>query len=102
MDEERMREIVREEITKIFHSDKFHFSRDMQIANGRNIELGRSEGTMIGTSADQKLAFFGADPVVQPPVIAIPTGGATIDQVCRDAVTNIIGDLRALGLSKTI
>ena len=101
MDEERFREIVREEITKIFHSDKFHFSRNLQIANGRNIEVGRSVGTMIGTSADQKIGFFGAAPVAQQPVVAIPSGGATVDQVCRDAVTHIIGDMRALGLNAT-
>lgn len=101
MDEERFREIVREEITKIFHSDKFHFSRNLQIANGRNIEVGRSVGTMIGTSADQKIGFFGATPAVQPPAITIPSGGSVIDSECRTAMAHVIGDLRTLGLSKT-
>lgn len=100
MDEERFREIVREEITKIFHSDKFHFSRNMQIANGRNIEVGQSVGTMIGTSPDQRLGFFGATPRVQLPTgtWVQPTGGAVIDYEARAGVNDLMSSLASFGL----
>ena len=36
------------------------------IADAQNIAVGTTTGTEIGTSASQKLGFFGATPVVQP------------------------------------
>jgi hypothetical protein len=107
MDENRMREIVREEMAKIFHSDKYHFARDVQIANGRNIELGKSVGTMIGTEATQKLAFFGATPIVKQTgalrdVGSDPTPGAEgYDNYARAGIGDINGVLASFGLATT-
>lgn len=39
-------------------------------ADGVNVALGTTTGTQIGTGAAQKLAFYGATPVVQPAVTA--------------------------------
>jgi len=36
------------------------------IADGVNLTLGSTSGTQIGTAATQKLAFYGATPIVQP------------------------------------
>ncbi len=36
------------------------------LADATNIKLGTSTGTKIGTATNQKLAFFGATPIVQP------------------------------------
>jgi hypothetical protein len=101
MDENRMREIVREEMAKIFHSDKYHFARDVQIANGRNIELGKSVGTMIGTEAGQKIGFFGVAPRVQVPsgVLSTPSGGATQDAEARAAIGDLNSVFNAFGLA---
>lgn len=89
---------------EIFHSDKFHFNRNMQIANGRNIEVGKSVGTMIATEPDQMLGFFGQTPRVQLPtgVLVNPTGGATVDAQARAAINDIHNAFYLFGLSDTI
>lgn len=101
MNEEQVRRIIREELSKFMKQSKFVFDRPVQVLDGNDIIMGQTFGTRIGTSATQKIGFFGVDPVAQQPMVDIPSGGATVDQVCRDAVTHIIGDMRALGLNAT-
>ena len=61
--------MVRQEIERKFasllKSDRFVFEKLLQIMDGRNIQLGITTGTKIGTSASQKLSVFGVTPVVQ-------------------------------------
>lgn len=38
----------------------------LTLADGQNVVVGTSSGSQFGTTASQKLAFFGATPVVQP------------------------------------
>lgn len=45
----------------------------------KDVELSAAHGTRIGTSASQKLAFFGADPVTRP------TDGAGRSDITLDA-----------------
>lgn len=66
MTPEEVRAIIREEFANFIKSDRFTFEKLIQILDGRNIQLGLDNGTMLGTAATQKLAFFGATPVVQP------------------------------------
>ena len=80
-------------------SDRYLLEKHLQIADGRNVQVGKTTGTMIGTEATQKLAFFGNTPIVQPVQIAAPTGGATIDQPARDIINVIILRLTQLGLA---
>ena len=42
------------------------WSADQTLDNGTDLILGTGSGSMVGTSASQKLAFFGATPIVQP------------------------------------
>ena len=69
MDEIQIRNMVRQEIERKFasllKSDRFVFEKLLQIMDGRNIQLGITTGTKIGTSASQKLSVFGVTPVVQ-------------------------------------
>ena len=65
MNEEQVRKIVREEIATFMKSDKYVFNKLIQIMDCRNIQLGRTTGTKIGTANDQKLGFLGATPVLQ-------------------------------------
>jgi hypothetical protein len=65
----------------------------------KNIVTDTTTGTQLGTSSTQKIALFGATPVVQPAHIADPTGGATVDAEARTAINSINALLATLGLS---
>jgi hypothetical protein len=60
-----IREMIREELNSLIKSDRFTFEKLIQILDGRNIQLGRTTGTKIGTATDQKIAFYGITPVIQ-------------------------------------
>ena len=45
------------------------------MGNGKDIAVGASIGTKIGTSATQKLGFFGATPIVQQAGVAVSAAG---------------------------
>ena len=64
----------------------------------KNLLLGTTDGTQIGTAASQKLALWGATPVVQPATVADPTGGGTIDAEARTAIIAIIDRLQEAGV----
>jgi len=65
----------------------------------KNIVTDTTTGTQLGTSSTQKIALFGATPVVQPAHIADPTGGATVDAEARTAINSINALLATLGLT---
>lgn len=80
MDEAKVRQIIREELAGLLASDRITFKKHAQFFDGRNIQLGRTTGTKIGTAADQKLGFFGAAPVAQQNVpLTSPTEQDIID-----------------------
>lgn len=78
--------------------DRYLFQRDVEMFNGRNIKVGKGTGTKIGTSASEKLAFFGKTPIVQPTVYTAPVGGTTIDAECRAATNELATIIDNLGL----
>lgn len=47
-------------------SDRLHFQTTTEFADGLNIVLNTTTGTMIGTGSTQKLGFLGATPIVRP------------------------------------
>lgn len=77
------------------------FAGDQTFQSGADFIFGTGTGSMIGTGATQKLAFWGAAPVVRPAAVADATGGATVDAECRTAVNAVIARLRTLGLITT-
>src|SRR3990167_6394322 len=70
--------------------DKYLFQRNIEMFNGRNIVLGNSVGTKIGTSTTQKLAFFNSTPIIQQVAITTPSGGAVIDSQARSSIGEVI------------
>jgi len=103
MDEEKMRQIIREEIYAFNKVSKYEFDKRIQIRDGKHIQLGRTTGTKIGTSTDQLLAFYGATPVVRPASVDdAATQGGTYNQAnvqsITDAVNAVIDRLQELGL----
>lgn len=82
----------------LFKSDRLTIGRTVQIEDGRSIQVGKTNGTRIGTESTQKLAFFGATPVAQQGAISAPSAGATVDTQSRASIGLIITALHNLGL----
>jgi hypothetical protein len=100
---------------------------NLQITDARNVVLGTTTGTKIGTATTQKLGFYNATPVVQPTAVAnittvatvgtlpTPDGTVTIADATTPTVTELLeycveleskleaalGHLRTLGLIAT-
>lgn len=82
-----------------FVSDHYTFSQHIQMFDGRNIQLGKTTGTKIGTETTQKLGFFNATPVSQQASIADPVGGGTVDSQARTAINSILDVLDIFGFT---
>lgn len=99
MGSEIIRQYIKEELAEFILSDKMVFKKHLQMMNGRDIQFGRSVGTKIGTATDQKLAFYGVTPIVQPANIGYVSGGVTQDAQARAVIGLIIDALDDLGLT---
>ena len=64
----------------------------------QQLSYGDDEGTVLGQSTTDRIAFYGATPVAQQAAITDPTGGATVDAESRAAINALIDRLQALGL----
>lgn len=101
MDENKVRQIIREELDELLGNDRYIFSKTIQVLDGRNIQLGISNGTKLGTAATQKLGFWGATPVDRPNFIDDPSGGITVDTPAREAIISILDLLVEIGVMKS-
>ena len=99
MDEILIREIIRDELKEILKIDKFVFDKHIQILDARNIQVGRTTGTSIGTEATQKLSFYGVTPVVQQGAITVPSGGLTVDAEARSSISDLITRIKNFGIT---
>src|SRR3990167_1951226 len=73
MTPEQVKQIIREELAQFLMTDRFTFYKKIQILDGRNIQIGITTGTKIGTATTQKLSVYGVTPVVQAGAISSPT-----------------------------
>lgn len=108
--EQRVR-ALEERLSHFEKSDRYTIQKDIQLFDGRDIQLGKSRGTMIGTagrtggtSNSQKLGFFGKTPAVQQAAITAPNAqGAIYNQTdaetLRTAINSIRTVLQTLGLT---
>lgn len=123
MDEQEIRDIVQEEIAAYFsnmlkgssvmlaeqpiesvirtQADRTIHQKSIQLLDGKNIQVGRTNGTMIGTAADQKIGFYGTTPIVKQNAITGPSGSGTagVDTPARNAITLIIAALKNIGIT---
>ena len=87
---------------RFVQADKYYFDYDVEVTGNfklnKNVDIS-TNGTSIGTSATQKLAFYGKTPIVQQSAIAGPAGGATIDVQARSSISAIIAFLSTIGLT---
>lgn len=103
MDEQRIREIIKEEMSGMLG---YVFSKHIQILDGRNIIVGKGTGTKIGTEISQKIGFFNTLPVIQPTTaideaaFTANSGTAVNDNTTFDSYTlrQVVKALRNLGL----
>jgi len=102
METEEVKKIIREELSNLLASDRYTFQKLIQIFDGRNIQVGLTTGTKIGTATDQKISFHNATPVIQANHIADPTGGATTDAEARTAINAILVVLENKGFTAKI
>lgn len=109
MNEEQIRKIIKEELDnfvkdreshEVLFSDRLAVQKNIQILDARNIQAGRTIGTKIGTADDQKIGFYGVEPVIQQNTISNPSGGAVVDSQSRTAINLIIDRLQAMGFIK--
>lgn len=99
MNEEQIRQLIREELAHFMTQSKFVFNRPIQIQDGNDVVLGQAHGTRWGTSTTQKQGFFGVTPVAQQAAIPTPSGGATVDSYARARIDDIRAVLIALGFT---
>lgn len=107
MNEEQVRKVFREELAHFMSQSKFTFQRPIQILDGNDITIASEHGTRIGTSATQKIAFFGKTPIVAFPsgYLVQPTGGGgsaadAVDQHARATINDMKYLLDNFGLSQ--
>ncbi len=101
---EQVKEIIRQELSTFIVSDRFVFSKHIQLFDGKDIQVGKGTGTIIaneGGASGQKLGFFGKTPAVQPAHIADPTAGITVDSEARGAIIAILAALEILGILRS-
>lgn len=94
---QRIGELERK-INILFYSDRYIFSRDIEMESGRNIQLSTNVGTQLASASNQLLGFWGTSPVDKPATISDPSGGVTIDSEARTAIIAILDLLQETGL----
>lgn len=76
-------------------SGNFFAGHGVTIPDGQDIALGFTTGTKIGNANTEKLSFWNATPVVQPPKIANADG--TLPDV-TSKFNSLLGQLQSMGL----
>lgn len=99
MNEEQVRLLIRSELQELLASDRYIFTKHIQVLDGRNIQTGRTTGMEIGTAADQKIGFWGKAPVIQQTApSAVTVTGIDSDGDARTAINTIRTALINLGI----
>src|SRR3990167_956575 len=93
-------------LSMLVYSDRYIFSRDIEMQAGRNMQLSTSGGTRFGTGTTQLLAFYNSLPIVQPSAVtsAASQGPSYVQadvQTIATAVNDLLTRLRNLGLIAT-
>ena len=108
--QELIRQIIREELNRFEFSDRFIFSKHLQLLDGRNIQAGKSVGMKIGTETGQLLGFYNVTPIAQRSGSAqasvattastqtTPYGYTTATQA--DAIITLVNELRAWAVAQ--
>lgn len=101
MNEEQIRQLIRDELSNIIKIDRYVFDKKIQILDSRHIQVGKGTGTKIGTEATQKIAVYGVTPVVQANAISLEAGVGVLghDDTARTAISSIITAIKNFGIT---
>jgi hypothetical protein len=99
MNEEEVRKIIQDELSAFLGTNNYNFQKNIKIFNGRNVQLGKTNGTKFGTETTQKIGFLNATPVSRQSAITAPSGGATVDAEARTAINSIRTVLSTFGFT---
>lgn len=80
--------ILQARLDRLEKSDRYTFEKNLQLLDGRNIQLALSTGTKIGTAGTQKLAFYGSTPIIRPTGVAVSAGGIHAALVSLGLITS--------------
>ena len=86
-------------LSVLIASDRYTVQKDIQMFDGRNIQVAKGTGSSIGTETTQKLSVYGVTPVIQASNIANPTGGMVVDAEARTAIDSILTAIEAFGIT---
>ena len=110
MNESQVREIIRQELSLFIRSDRFTFQKDIQMLDGRNIQLATGVGTKIGISVSDKLGFYNTTPIAQrsgSAQAAVAATGATqttpwgySSESQANAIVTLVNELRAWAVAQ--
>jgi hypothetical protein len=98
MTPDQIKQLIRDEL-HFLALNSYVFEKPIQILDARNIQLGKTNGTKIGTETTQKIGLYGTTPVVQHAAISGPTGGLTQDAESRTTITSLIDALHKIGIT---
>ena len=83
-------------INALVFTDKLAFTKLVQILDGKNIQLGTTTGSKIGTATAQKLGFWGVTPVIQPASGDQAVVSGTADSTYSGNEVTLINDIATL------
>lgn len=112
---EKKIDTLQDQLSAFILSDRYLFQRNIQLLDGRNIQVAKSTGTKIGTETTQKLGFWGTTPAVQFNSTGENTGhnglggvavthtdnwygGATFSAGNRYTINDIVKALKTIGI----
>lgn len=73
-------------LAMLVYSDRYLFSKDIQLQDGRNIQVATGTGSRIGTAIGQKISVYGVTPVIQAGAISSPIADVTSLKTAVDAI----------------
>lgn len=79
-------------------TSSFTMYKTLQMLDGRNVQTGKDNGTILATEATQKLGFWGTTPYAQLAAPSNPSGGTTVDSEARTALISLLNKLKLYGL----
>lgn len=77
-------------------TNKYSFSKNILMQDGRNIEVNTGTGTRIGTATGQKLGLWNVTPIIQPAAAAQAAVSGTADSTYSTNEVTLINDIVTL------
>jgi len=91
MDEQRIREIVREELVAVV--DKYVFDANLKFLDGKNIQTGRTNGSSFGMAPDQKVGFHGMASIQANAITQLGSAPSSYSQAFESTVVTAVNDI---------